>query len=467
MDSKLNILMLDEDPARLTGIEERLDRLGYRFRSNASPLMPIEQMEALSPDLAILGPGVGLDAGIRCLHKLKIIELEMPVLIICENEASSDLMNLFPFDGIHLVPPDADEDALREIIGGALAYRQECRARTDFPVIIGQSAGLRDIRKKVRMVSAKDITVLVTGESGTGKELVARAIHYHSPRCKGPLVKINCGALPDELLESEVFGFQKGAFTGAHKNKPGRLEMADEGTLFIDEIGDLSLSLQVKFLQVLEDKSFSRLGGTRDTWVDTRVVAATHADLGRKVREGLFRRDLYYRLHVVHIEVPPLRRRKEDIPLLVHYFMNKYCFEYRKENLDVPEGVMGLLQAYDWPGNVRELENVIRRAIVIRDWNAIFKEMELGERIAGQPAGSFSGAKTPLLIWGDEKINKFFREKDFSLRMISKAYVSEVEKTAILKTLKETNWNRKRAAELLQVSYKTLLNRILEFDLKP
>ncbi|MBW2084402.1 MAG: sigma 54-interacting transcriptional regulator [Deltaproteobacteria bacterium] len=233
----------------------------------------------------------------------------------------------------------------------------------DFPVLIGNSPEMQKIRDKIQRVADKDITVrdkiqrvadkditvLITGESGTGKEVIARSIHYHSPRKNGPLLKINCGALPDDLLESEVFGFQRGAFTGAHRNKPGRLELSHGGTLFIDEIGDLSLQLQVKFLQVIEDKTFSRLGGVSGKIVDARVIAATNRDLWKMVKEGTFRKDLYYRLNVVHIEAPPLRKRKQDVPLLLDYFINKYCYELKRDPLDLPLHVLGALNEYAWP----------------------------------------------------------------------------------------------------------------------
>jgi two-component system response regulator AtoC len=272
--------------------------------------------------------------------------------------------------------------------------------------------------------------------------------------------------LPDELIESEVFGFQKGAFTGAHKNKPGRLELAHNGTLFIDEIGDLSLALQAKFLQVLEDKAFARLGGIYDKFVDTRVVAATNSDLQRKVRDGLFRKDLFYRLNVIHIQATPLRERKPDIPLLIYYFVNKYCLELKKDILEMPGKVLKHLQAYQWPGNVRELENVVRRAVALKDWEFVFRELSLeslqkkGEHASMEDLGTVAG-------WSDEKIERLIRENRFSLKKITKTYVSEAERLAIVDVLAKTQWNRKKAAEVLGVSYKTLLGRIDEFGLKP
>jgi two-component system response regulator AtoC len=269
--------------------------------------------------------------------------------------------------------------------------------------------------------------------------------------------------LPDDLLESEVFGFQKGAFTGAHKDKPGRLEMAHEGTLFIDEIGDLSLSLQVKFLQILEDNLFARLGGTEDTVIEARVVAATNKDLWQKVRLGDFRKDLFYRLNVFHIRASRLRDRPEDIPLLMHYFLSKYCYTLKRDYLEIPDKVTEHFQAYQWPGNIRELENVVRRAVALKDWGFAFEELRT-DRPEEEDEAS---VEDEAFEWGDAKIKEHMIEKGFSLRKITKDYVSEAEKQAILDVLEQTQWNRKKAAQMLGVSYKTLLSRIDEFNLKP
>jgi two-component system response regulator AtoC len=242
--------------------------------------------------------------------------------------------------------------------------------------------------------------------------------------------------------------------------------LAHNGTLFIDEIGDLSLSLQAKFLQVLEDKAFARLGGIYDKFVDTRVVAATNSDLQNKVRDGLFRKDLFYRLNVIHIQAPPLRARKPDIPILVQYFVDKYCLEHKKEILEIPAKVLKHLQAYQWPGNVRELENAVRRALALRDWGFVFRELSLealprgARRASSEDLAEASG-------WSDEKIARLIKENRFSLKKITKTCVSEAERQAIVDVLAETQWNRKKAAEMLGVSYKTLLGRIDEFRLKP
>ena len=466
MKDSINILIIETDPSLLAGLEEKINFLGFKSCRPAGPDKPIDQLEALGPDLAILGPSLDMETSFKCINKLKIIDPIMPILT--SNDDSRLLSGSSaspPFEGVHYLSKNLHPDEISEAIESALRHRSECEAQPDFPLIVGQSQEIKSIKQKIQKVCSKDITILITGETGTGKELIARSIHYHSQRKKGPLVKINCGALPDELLESEVFGFQRGAFTGAHKDKPGRLEMADGGTLFVDEIGELSLSLQVKFLQVLEDKAFSRLGGTRDKIIDARVIAATNADLWKDVRRGTFRKDIFYRLNVVHIKAPSLRGRNEDIRLLTHYFLNKYCYEFKKKFLEMPNKITKIFMAYQWPGNVRELENVIRRAIALRDWNFILKELE--KLHPDSEPLSFSDDDSYLLDWQDDKVRGFFRDSDFSLKKLRNAYVSEAERQAILKALKETQWNRKRAAQLLQVSYKTLLNRILDFDLKP
>jgi two-component system response regulator AtoC len=408
-----------------------------------------------------------MEVFLKCVHKLKIIDPAIPILTSIEEDGLLAESTNLPFEGIQYFNLAQDIDRISRTIDCALNFKMECQILPELPAIIGQSPRIVEIREKVKKIADKDITVLVTGETGTGKELIARSIHYHSKRNRGPLVKINCGSLPDELLESEVFGFQKGAFTDASRNKPGRLELAHEGTLFIDEIGDLSISIQVKFLQVLEDKVFSRLGATQDKTVDARVVAATNADLWTKVKEGSFREDLFYRLNVVHIEALPLRDRKEDIPLLIHYFMNKYCFEFKRDLLETPPEIRRLFEVYQWPGNVRELENIIRRAIVVRNWDFISEELDMEKVRDGEAFLKGAGEGFTLRSFESGSLEELFEENDLSLKKICKAYVSGIERKVILDTLEATDWNRKKTAQMLQVSYKTLLNRILEFDLKP
>jgi two-component system response regulator AtoC len=465
--SDLKILVIDSDPAIAADLEEKVKQLGFESCSTCLPDLPIDQLEALGAELAILGPSLDAETCLKCIHKLKILDPLTPILLSCEDLCQPEASVSTPFNDIYRIKPGYMPDEISPTIETALKHKAECEHRPDLPALIGKTPEMMDIRQKIRTVSEKEINLLITGETGTGKELIARSVHFYSPRNEGPLVKISCGALPDQLLESEVFGFQKGAFTGAHKTKPGRIELAHEGTLFIDEIGALSLSLQGKFLQVLEDREFSRLGGTREKMLDIRVVAATNADLRKMVHEATFRKDLYFRLNNMHMKVTPLRERKDDIPLLTHYFLNKYCFELKKRVLEVPSHVTNFFLSYHWPGNVRELENVVRRAIVLRDWNFIFDEMSLDIQTPKEELGAPSLVDSALVDWPNDRVKTFFEEPDFSLRKISKTYVSEAEREMILKALKETEWNRKKAAKQLGVSYKTLLNRIDEFNLKP
>jgi DNA-binding NtrC family response regulator len=358
----LKILFIETDRSFSALLEKPLRDQGFNLCATIGPDTHIQDLDPLCPDLAILGPSLDKGSGLKCIRKLKIVNPLMPVLVPSEHGTVQEQNSMAYLEGVHYYSQSADVDEISKTIETALAHERNYRLRFDVPVLVGSSPQMSAIRQRIYRVSDKDITVLVTGETGTGKELIARYIHHFSHRSHGPLVKINCGTLPDELMESEVLGFQKGAFTDAHRTKMGRLEMADGGTLFIDEIGDLSPSVQVKFLPILEDKEFSRLGGDRDRPVDVRLIAATNSNLWEKAREGKFRKDLFYRLNVVHILAPPLRDRRGDIPLLVRYFLNKYCLALKKEVPEVPQKALDLFLGYHWPGNVRELENLIRRA---------------------------------------------------------------------------------------------------------
>jgi two-component system response regulator AtoC len=458
----LRVLIIESDQEATARLGEKLQQVDSAVCSYAGPQAPIGELATFDPELAILGPSLDEETRLKCTQKIKILNPSVPVMVLCQRDKLQEESEKLPFEGMHFVAADITPEELSRSVAALFKHGSECEISPDSPIIIGQSEAMRSVRQKVHNFAHKDITILIEGETGTGKELVARSVHYHSPRRKGPLVKISCGTLPDELIESEVFGFQKGAFTGADRDKPGRIELAHEGTLFIDEIGNLSLNLQVKFLQVLEEKAFVRLGGIHDHIIDTRVVAATNSDLAKKVREGQFRKDLYYRLNVAHITVPSLRERKQDIHLLVHYFLQKYCFELKKELLDIPVEIYDHFQTYQWPGNVRELENVVRRAVALRDWSFVFKDLAPVSGDAKEP-----DMKNTREHSRDDRIKESFKEPGFSLKKITKVYVAEAERQAIIDTLQRTQWNRKAAARLLGVSYKTLLNRIDEFQIRP
>lgn len=461
------IIVIESDQSISKALIELLKDIGY---INSYPLENdnnIFQLNTMKPSVAILGPSLTKDECIQNIQILKIINPLIPVLT-SSNDCLSEGPGIAAFEGIHFLKPNPDKAHLSNAIEMSIKWKEtHSSIKKEFTIIIGESPEITAVRHKIRKVADKDITILITGETGTGKELVARSIHFKSQRADKPLVKVDCTSLPDELLESEVFGFQKGAFTDAYRDKPGRLEMAHGGTLFIDEIGDISLPLQIKFMQVFEEKEFSRLGGTTDKVIDARVVVATNARLWDKVQKGTFRKDLYYRLNVMQIEVPPLRKRKEDVPLLIHYFQNKYCFEYKKEPLEIPPEVYKTMISYSWPGNIRELENIIRRAIAISDWDFVVEELkrkETGPEITQEAA---KDADPYALEFDNEQLLRLFKDNNFSLKKISKEYLAKVERGVIIKTLKDTHWNRKKAAQLLDVSYKTLINRIDELKLKP
>ncbi|HTY76936.1 MAG TPA: sigma-54 dependent transcriptional regulator [Candidatus Bathyarchaeia archaeon] len=305
------------------------------------------------------------------------------------------------------------------------------------------SPRMADVRDTIAEAALIDVTVLITGETGTGKELVARAIHHLGPRGRAPFVKVNCAAVPRELLESELFGHERGAFTGAHQLKIGKFEAADQGTIFLDEVGDLHPALQAKLLHVLEDGQFSRVGGRSNRKVDVRIVAATNHDLEAPVAAGSFREDLFYRLNVIRIVVPPLRERPEEIPLLANHFVQRYSKAFQREGFTLPPETMQRLKRYGFPGNVRELENLIKRLIVLGDLNLPHSPVA-----RGMPRSSASRAARPT----DTGAN--------SLKVISRKAAQAAEQTAILKALEQTHWNRLRAAKLLGISYRSLLYKI-------
>jgi two-component system response regulator AtoC len=326
-----------------------------------------------------------------------------------------------------------------------LHLRSEIRKEYSFENIIAKSAEMHRIFESVRKVADYKTTVLITGESGTGKELIARAIHYHSDRASGPFVAINCGAIPDNLLESELFGHVKGAFTDASRNKKGLFEEADGGTLFLDEIGELPKFLQVKILRALQDSEIRRVGDTKSHKVDVRIIAATVKDLAREVSRGSFREDLYYRLNVIPIHLPPLRERREDIPLLVQHFIKKFNENLERKIQGIASEAIGPLMDYAWMGNVRELENTIERAMVLSDSDHIRME-QLPDRI-------LEGSRTGCPVLGDMEL---------SIKKASRA----MERELISKALERTKGNRTHAARLLEISHRTLLYKIEEYGIQ-
>ncbi|HXX36167.1 MAG TPA: sigma 54-interacting transcriptional regulator [Thermodesulfobacteriota bacterium] len=318
-------------------------------------------------------------------------------------------------------------------------------------IFIYTSDKMQRIKEIIDQIADTDVTVLIQGESGVGKEVVARSIHLNSSRRERPFVKVNCAALPQELLESELFGYEKGAFTGAYRQKPGKFELANGGTIFLDEISEISLSLQGKLLQVIQDREFSRLGGKKDIRVDVRVLVATNKNMEEGVKNGRFREDLYYRLDVVNITIPPLRERREEIPIFVEYFLDKFSRKYQKKAVPMSDKMMEALSRYDWSGNVRELENVIQRFVVLGNEKAILEELTpaIQEDSASEKRRK---SVSPREVWP-------------SLKEVHQEAIKGAECEVILRALEMTNWNRKKAADVLNISYKALLYKIKEAGL--
>ncbi|RPJ81854.1 MAG: sigma-54-dependent Fis family transcriptional regulator [Acidobacteria bacterium] len=324
------------------------------------------------------------------------------------------------------------------------------------PELIFCSTKMKQIQQVALQIANARVPVLIQGESGVGKDIIARIIHSNSRVANKPFVKVNCAALPAELTESELFGYQRGAFTGATSDRPGKFEFANGGTIFLDEIGEFRPSVQAKLLQVLQDGRFTRLGSNTEIRVNVRIIAATNRKLDEAITGGNFREDLYYRLNVVSIDVPPLRDRREEIPVLTDYFLNKYIAEYRTSAQPIPPDLMDLFMAFRWPGNVRELENVIRRYVVLQDADGIRAELE--NRLSKEMGGQIEALAESYIHDNPESVD---------LKEVSRRAVWMVERNMIVKTLRKTSWNKWRAAKELRVSYKTLLTKIEQYDIKP
>jgi transcriptional regulator with PAS, ATPase and Fis domain len=334
------------------------------------------------------------------------------------------------------------------------------------PIILGNSEPIKKVRELIRKLADIDFTVLICGESGVGKELVARALHYYSKRKNQPFVKVNCAALPTELIESELFGYEKGAFTGADRQKLGKFELAGKGSILLDEIGEIALSVQAKLLQVLQDRKFPRVGGTEDIEIKARMITATNRDLKSDIISGNFREDLYYRINIIKITVPPLREHKEDLGLLIDYFLRQQQEAYQLPNIKIPSRIIDLFYQYHWPGNIRQLENHLKRLTILGNINEFEKEFlaQVNEQQKVNNPSLQIETETHSLNNHIDKpdINNFS-----SLKEIRNNAVYKIEKKIISKILDETNWHRKKTAKILKISYRTLLYKIKELEIKP
>jgi len=452
MAFKATVLLAEDDRSTRSSLSQFLKGLGYEVVEASTGHEAMEHLSARPFDIVVTDlmlPGVG---GLEILRALQTDAPGTVGIVITgfgTVQNAIEAMRLGVFEYL-LKPINFDE--LQIVLERALEFqrlrkenrqfKREVQRQFGLQNLIGHSDAMRRILDLIEKVADSDSTVLIYGESGTGKELVARAIHYRSDRMDKPLVPINCAAIPSDLLESELFGYEKGAFTGAHRTKIGRFEYANGGTLFLDEIGEMSPQLQVKLLRVLQEKSFERLGGVRPIQVDVRIIAATNRDLEKAIEEGKFREDLYYRLSVIPIHIPPLRERKEDIPLLVEHFLEKFNIEKGRSVSGVSPKAMEKLTEYSWPGNVRELENLIERLVVLKRTGTIEVE-DLPEKIRFGPARDPLGA----IVLPEEGIRL-------------EETIHRLERELILQALRRTRGVKKEAAELLGMKRTTLIQKM-------
>lgn len=432
-----NILVVDDEPQMLIALNETLRRKGYSVTTAGSAMEAICRLREKYYRLVITDMRMPELSGIELLKKVKSTTPQTPVVLLTAYgtiQSAVDAMRLGAFD--YLLKPFSSE-SLETVVQRALG----AAASKDDPVvheIVTQDPVFSEVLQRAAQVASSSATVLIEAGSGTGKELLARMIHRRSPRANAPFVAVNCAALPENLLESELFGFEKGAFTGAQTSKPGKFELAHGGTLLLDEIGEMAAILQAKLLRVLQEKEVDRIGGREPIRIDVRVIATTNRDLVTLVREGEFREDLYYRLNVVRLSIPPLRERPGDIPLLVDLFCHRYGAEFGKPDVRCSPDALDRLARHSWHGNVRELENSIQRAIALCNGSVI----QTGDLCLAQPAATAE----PALSCGTT--------------------VKEMERRLISKTLQDTHGNRTQAARLLGISLRTLRNKLNEFGLQ-
>jgi len=392
--------------------------------------------------------------GVDTLQELKRLRPQLPVIIMTAFATAETAIRATTLGAEDYLVKPLNVDSLKRLIADTLQRRELPSAEAESPIwtlntggvpILGHSRAMQEVYKIVGKSAARDVTVLITGESGTGKELIARALHAYSRREKGPFVAINCAAIPETLLESELFGHERGAFSGATEARPGKFELAHEGVLFLDEIGDMPIVPQSKLLRVLQEHEIYRLGAREPQWVDVRIIAASNQDLETLMRSGRFREDLYYRLNVISIELPSLRERKSDIPILVQHFLHKYGEENAKPDLELAAGALDLMMEYDWPGNVRELENAMERAFILETSNELSPQ-HLPESVAANP-----GMRV-VTNFPDEGINL-------------ECYVESLQKGFLEEALRRTNGVQVKAAELLHMSYRSFRHYMQKYNI--
>ena len=452
MGEKPRVLVVDDEDSHRLMLRAVLAEEGYAVAEAADGTEAMHAVEREAFDVILLDLRMRAMDGIEVLTEIRKISPLVPVLIITAYATVQTAVDALKAGAYDYLTKPVDIEELKVLIEKALehyqlrteniALKERLGDRFDFSRIIGRSEKMKALLETLAMVAPTDATVLIMGESGTGKEVIANAVHQNSPRSGQPFIKVSCAALPETLLESELFGHEKGAFTGAVSRREGRFQLAHRGTIFLDEVGEMSLTTQTKLLRVLQERAFEPLGSVRTVSVDIRVIAATNRDLAREVKEGRFREDLYYRLNVVALAVPPFRERKEDIPFLAEHFLTIYHEKNRKAVNAISGKAQDLLVRYDWPGNIRELENCIERAVIMaRD--EVIVPADLPPQIR-------------MTVRGEER-DGFCIPAGTSL--------DEMEKALIVKTLEEAGGNRTRTAEILGINRRTLQNKLKEYGL--
>ena len=449
---KPKILIVDDDYAHRKMLEAVLSAQGYEIRQAEDGQTAIAAVEKRFYDLILMDVRMTLVGGIEALKRIKEISPGIPVIIMTAYASVSTAVEALKSGAYDYLTKPLDIDELKILINKALRHKQlekeniylreQLKDRFDFSKIIGQSSAMRKLLETIAIVAPTEATVLITGESGTGKELIANAIHLNSPRRDKPLIKVNCAALPEALLESELFGHEKGAFTGALTRRQGRFQLAHKGSIFLDEIAEMAPSTQAKILRVLQEREFEPVGSSNTVRIDTRVIVATNKNLKEEIQEGHFREDLFYRINVVTLSVPPLRERREDIPLLADFFLKQYAVKNRRLIKGFTPRATDLLMRYDWPGNVRELANMVERSVI----------MARGDMITPDEFSDTLRALDPEM-------------KKSEIGLTPGRSLKDVEKEMILMTLKDTKGNRTHAAKILGISRRTLQLKLKEYGI--
>jgi two-component system response regulator AtoC len=453
------VLLVDDAEALRSYLARLLELRGFEVDSAGDGERALALLDAgASPDVVLLDvllPGQG---GLETLRRIRERHPTVPVVMLSVVGRAATIVEAMQCGAADYLTKPCDEDELVRVLerahGGTGGERAPGAGEPEGPLWGGETLGR--LRELLEQIADTDVTVLIQGESGVGKEIVARAVHETSRRRAGPFVKVNCAALPGSLLESELFGYERGAFTGAVARKTGKFEQASGGTIFLDEIGEMSAALQAKLLHVLQDGRFARLGGNREIEVDARVVAATNRDLGELVRKGEFREDLFFRLNVVNIAIPPLRERRDEMPALIDHFLRRLTARYARPPRRLSPRLLRVLERHRFPGNIRELENLLKRIVVLESEEPVLRDLLAGDASAGLRAGSL-----------DRVLEEVERQAgELPLREVGRRVSLEAERGAIERALFLTHWNRKQAARMLGVSYKTLLQKIRECGLE-